>query len=55
MNDVKNEKQLIPIKKIFFYTVAIGIILMIIAAIAGYITIGNEGLRFGLQEATTKN
>ena len=47
MNDVKNEKQLISIKKIIFYTVGMGITFMIIALLTGVFTVGTDGARFG--------
>ncbi len=49
MNEVKNERQLISVKKIIFLTVIIGVILMGIAFLTGVFTVGVDGedSRFG--------
>ena len=42
MKEAKNEKQLIPIRKIILYTVIIGVVLMLIALASGVFTIGTD-------------
>ncbi|WP_157687471.1 hypothetical protein [Jiulongibacter sediminis] len=42
MKEAKNEKQLIPIRKIILYTVIIGVGLMLIALASGVFTIGTD-------------
>lgn len=41
MNDKNNEKQLMPLKRIFIYTIGIGLVLMVIAFVSGWISFGD--------------
>lgn len=54
MNEAKNEKQLIPIRKIIFYTVIIGVILMGIAFFSGVLTIGTDSEETPYVDEATK-
>lgn len=54
MNNIQNEKQLMPLKKMFGYTLVIGAGLMVIAFLAGVFTFDLDG-KDSLPDETVSN